>query len=140
MKLATTILAIYSAFMSLNAAADDTISWASTKADITAEGLLTIEIQAKIHLDAPEGAVSFFIQDGEKPLGNPKDANVTIAKGDSTKTLKRAVTIPQNLTELTIFTPLYVGEKRTTNNVKVGEVKISWTNRKTPTVKVKPLD
>ena len=130
------LLALGSLLLSFTLHAADTIQWDSAKAKITAKGELTVEITVNAHLDKSQGLIGLYLQDKEKPLGDPTEADVTVAKGDRTVTLKRTVTIPKTLTEVDVWTPLYVGSGGKTSIAQVGTLKISWRNAEKPTVTV----
>jgi hypothetical protein len=136
MKYKAAIIAIASLFLSLKSEAADTIEWDSVNANITVGGSLTVEVTLTVHLDRSNGLISLYLQNKEKALGDPQEANVTVDKGDTTVTLKRTITISKGLTEIDVWTPLYVASENQTSIAEMGKLKISWRNPRKPTITV----
>lgn len=136
MNYKATILALGSFFLAHTVIAEDSIVWDTAKAHLSATGTLSVEVTVSAQLDNTQGTISLYLQDDEKPLGDPQEANVTVAKGHRTLFLKRTIQIPRNLTEVYVWTPLYVGSASSTSITQMGTLKISWQNPEKPSVTI----
>ena len=136
MNLRCFVLILTLAGSTLPATAADSIKWESAKAEITPQGALTVEVTVNVHLDEEPGRVSLVLQDkNDKPLDNSPRSFVTVEAGDNSLTLKRTITVPETLTVVAVWTPLYVGDAKRTSILKVGTLDIKWEGGK-PSVTV----
>lgn len=132
----TALLMVSFFFLSVASKAADTIKWTSAKASITEQGTLTVEVTAKVHLEQPSGRVCLYLQNENKALGQSRPFDVTVSKGDETVTIKRTIDVPQDLTLIYVFTPLYLNSEASTYIREMGRLTIAWSDLEKPSVKV----
>jgi hypothetical protein len=133
----TALFAIAALLTSLVATRAQDIDWQSAKAEITADGVLTVEIVAKVTMAEGKGHISCVLQDANHAIGHSAEARENVEKGEKTVTLKRKITIPKDLEEVAIFTPVFMEGENKSTNVAMGRIDISWADPKKPTATVK---
>ncbi len=136
MNAKTTLLMVSFLLLSVASKAADTIKWSSAKATISEKGALTVEVTAEVHLEQPTGRVCLYLQDQDTALGKSRPFDVIVSKGDETVTIKRTIDVPEDLTLIYVFTPLYLNSEESTYIREMGRLTIAWSDLEKPSVKV----